>query len=76
MIYRIFYNKCIEVLTNRIPFLINKRGQALIEFVLLMMVVFGLVALIYSVSNNHITTLWETFLNLIVDDSTQKIRLK
>lgn len=75
MIYRNILHKCIEVFLKRLYFLTNHKGQALIEFILLLVVMFSIVTLIYAVSMNNITTLWEYFLNLVVDDTTQKIKL-
>ncbi len=56
-------------------FILNKNGQSLIEFLLLFTVLIGISSLFYSGAMTNITGLWETLLNLVVDDKNQILKL-
>ncbi len=54
---------------------INKKGQSLIEFLLLFSVIMGVTYFFYEGSIGNINSLWENLLNLVVDDKNQKIKI-
>lgn len=56
----------------------NEKGQAIVEFVLLLLVIAGLSYGFVAVMNNNLGRYWEYFANLVVDDKpgTKSVRLK
>jgi len=47
---------------------LNKRGQSLVEFVLLLAVISGLSYGFVAVMNRHLVKYWEYSVNLVIDD--------
>jgi hypothetical protein len=56
----------------------SERGQAIVEFVLLLLVIAGLSYGFVALMNNNLGRYWEYFANLVVDDKpgTKSVRLK
>lgn len=48
----------------------NKRGQALVEFVLLLVVICGISYGFVAVMNRHLAKYWEYSINLVKHDNT------
>jgi hypothetical protein len=73
--YQWLKHKGDELFPPSIRLLINKNGQSLIEFILLFSVIMGLTYFFYEGSIGNINALWENYLNLVIDDKNQKIRI-
>ena len=73
--YHLLKHKGEELFSLKCFSLLNKKGQSLIEFILLFSVILGLSYFFYQNSINNINSLWETYLNLVIDDKNQKIRI-
>lgn len=57
------------------PLILNQKGQSLIEFLLLFMVMMGVTIIFYQSANSNINALWESLLNLIIDDKNQRVKI-
>lgn len=60
---------------NKAKAVLNERGQSLIEFVLLLLVVATISFMFVKLVNGQIATIWVDLVKIIVDDETQNGRL-
>lgn len=74
--YRWIKYKCEGFFTPFPIIILNKKGQSLIEFLLLFAVLIGISSVFYSGAMGSITDLWEVLLNIVIDDKSQKIKLR
>ena len=61
---------------NKVKAVLNERGQSLIEFVLLLLVVATISFMFVKLVNNQIAGIWVDIVKIIVDDETQNSRLE
>ena len=72
--YRYIKHKGKALFGNFTPHLLNKRGQSLIEFLLLFSILIGVSTFFYNGAITNISHLWEGLLNLVIDDQNNKIK--
>ncbi len=60
---------------NKAKAVLNERGQSLIEFILLLLVVATISFMFVKLVNGQIASIWVDFVKIIVDDETQNGRL-
>jgi hypothetical protein len=61
---------------NKAKVVLGQRGQSLIEFVLLLLVVATISFMFVKLVNSQIANIWVDFAKIIVDDETQNSRLE
>ena len=61
---------------QQVKAVLNERGQSLIEFVLLLLVVATISFMFVKLVNNQIAGIWVDIVKIIVDDETQNSRLE
>lgn len=61
---------------NKVKAVLDERGQSLIEFVLLLLVVATISFMFVKLVNNQIAGIWVDIVKIIVDDETQNSRLE
>lgn len=60
---------------NKAKAVLDQRGQSLIEFILLLLVVATISFMFVKLVNGQIASIWVDFVKIIVDDETQNGRL-
>jgi hypothetical protein len=61
---------------NKAKAVLGQRGQSLIEFVLLLLVVATISFMFVKLVNSQIASIWVDFAKIIVDDESQNSRLE
>lgn len=61
---------------NKAKVVLGQRGQSLIEFVLLLLVVATISFMFVKLVNSQIASIWVDFAKIIVDDESQNSRLE
>jgi len=53
----------------------SERGQSVVEFVLLLLVIMGFSMLFLALTNRNLSTYWRYLVKIVVDDPTQQLNL-